>query len=80
VTQTWTVIDPPGLSSAYRGYPTVMGTGDKIDSKADEFKGKAKEAAGNASDDPDLKAEGKTDQSKGNLKGAKEKVKDAFKD
>jgi uncharacterized protein YjbJ (UPF0337 family) len=57
-----------------------MGTGDKIDSKTDEYKGKAKEAAGNASDDPNLKAEGKSDQTKGNLKGAKEKVKDAFKD
>ena len=56
-----------------------MGTGDKIDSKSDEFKGKAKEAVGNANDDPDLKAEGQADQTKGNLKGAKEKVKDAFK-
>jgi uncharacterized protein YjbJ (UPF0337 family) len=56
-----------------------MGTDDKIDAKADEFKGKAKEAAGRATDDPDLEAEGKGDQAKGDLKQAGEKVKDAFK-
>ena len=56
-----------------------MATGDKIDSKADEIKGKAKQGVGEATDDKDLKAEGKKDESKGNIKQAGEKVKDAFK-
>ncbi|MGZ8749924.1 MAG: CsbD family protein [Pseudonocardia sp.] len=41
--------------------------------------GEVKEAAGKATDDKDLEAEGKTDQAKGNLKQAGEKVKDVFK-
>lgn len=56
-----------------------MGLGDKIDAKSDEMKGKAKEGAGRATDDEQLVAEGKGDQTKGNVKGAKEKVKDAAK-
>jgi uncharacterized protein YjbJ (UPF0337 family) len=55
-----------------------MATGDKIDNKADELKGKAKETVG-LQDDDELKAEGKGDQVKGNVKQAGEKVKDAFK-
>jgi uncharacterized protein YjbJ (UPF0337 family) len=57
-----------------------MGTNDKIDNKTDELKGKVKEAVGDATDDRDLEAEGQADQTKGNLKQAGEKVKDAFKD
>ena len=38
-----------------------------------------KEATGQATNDPELEAEGKTDQAKGNLKQAGEKVKDVFK-
>ena len=56
-----------------------MGTDDKIDAKADELGGKFKEAAGRATDDPDLEAEGHGDQAKGNVKQAAEKVKDVFK-
>ena len=56
-----------------------MGADDKIDNKADQLKGKVKEAAGNAKDDDDLRAEGKKDQAKGDVKQAGEKVKDAFK-
>ena len=56
-----------------------MATGDKIDNKADELKGNAKETAGKVQDDDELKAEGKGDQLKGNVKQAGEKVKDAFK-
>ena len=41
--------------------------------------GKAKEAAGKATDDRDLEAEGKGDQAVSDLKQAGEKVKDAFK-
>jgi uncharacterized protein YjbJ (UPF0337 family) len=57
----------------------VMSTGDKIDNKAEELKGKAKEGVGRATDDPELEAEGKADQVKGNLKQAGEKIKDVFK-
>lgn len=56
-----------------------MATGDKIDNKTDKLKGKAKESVGEATDDKDLKAEGKGDQTKGDIKEAGEKVKDAFK-
>lgn len=57
-----------------------MGMGDKISNKAEELKGKAKEAAGKLTDDEELEAEGKVDQGKSNLKQAGEKVKDAVKD
>ena len=52
---------------------------DKMKNKAEELGGKGKEAVGDATDDRDLQAEGKADQTKGNLKQAGEKVKDAFK-
>lgn len=57
---------------------TRMATGDKIDNKADELEGKVKETVGELQDDDELKAEGKGDQVKGNVKQAGEKVKDAF--
>ncbi|WP_435768517.1 CsbD family protein [Nocardioides sp. SYSU DS0651] len=56
-----------------------MGTDDKMKNTAQEKLGEAKEAFGKASDDKDLEAEGKSDQTKGGLKQAGEKVKDAFK-
>jgi len=56
-----------------------MGLGDKIGNAAEKAGGKGKEAAGNATGDESLKAEGQADQTKGNLKQAGEKVKDAFK-
>ncbi|NKX51417.1 CsbD family protein, partial [Arthrobacter deserti] len=54
-----------------------MGLDDKIKNAAEKAGGKAKEAAGAASDDERLQAEGQTDQSKADLKNAGEKVKDA---
>lgn len=57
-----------------------MSTGDKMDNKAEELKGKVKEGAGSATGDQDLENEGKADQVKGNIKQAGEKVKDVFKD
>lgn len=57
-----------------------MSVNDKIDNKAEELKGKAKEATGKVTDDDQLTAEGKADQGKGQLKQAGEKVKDAVKD
>lgn len=56
-----------------------MGLDDKIGNAADKAGGKGKEATGEATGDEDLKAEGKGDQAKGDLKQAGEKVKDAFK-
>lgn len=56
-----------------------MGTDDKIDNKAEQLKGKVKEGAGRASDDPALEQQGRDDQTKSNIKQAGEKIKDAFK-
>jgi len=56
-----------------------MGLDDKIKNKAEEVGGKGKERTGDATGDRDLQAEGRSDQSKANLKQAGEKVKDAFK-
>ena len=52
---------------------------DKMKNKAEELTGQGKEAAGKATNDPDLQAEGKADQASGNVKQAGEKVKDIFK-
>ena len=52
---------------------------DKAKNKAQELGGKAKEAAGKVTGDRATENEGKGDQTKSNLKGAGEKVKDAFK-
>jgi uncharacterized protein YjbJ (UPF0337 family) len=51
---------------------------DKARNKAQEVAGKAKEAIGRATGDPDTEARGKGDQAKSNLKDAGEKIKDAF--
>jgi uncharacterized protein YjbJ (UPF0337 family) len=56
-----------------------MGAEDKVGNKIDETVGKAKEKAGDATNDPDLTREGEADQAKANLKQAAEKVKDAIK-
>lgn len=48
--------------------------------KADELKGRVKEAAGALIDDPKLKREGKTDQVVGKIKQKVEKVVDRVKD
>ncbi|MCE6995973.1 CsbD family protein [Saccharothrix sp. S26] len=55
-----------------------MGTDDKVSNKAEELKGKAKAAVGDATDNEQWQAEGRTEQAKGSLKQAGEKVKDAF--
>ncbi|NKX92855.1 CsbD family protein [Sanguibacter hominis ATCC BAA-789] len=57
-----------------------MGLDDKLKNAAQDLQGKGKEAAGKATDDERLEAEGKGDQVSANLKQAGEKVKDAFKD
>ena len=55
-----------------------MGLGDKMKNAAEDLKGKAKEATGKLNDDEQQEAEGKTDQSKADLKQAGENAKDAF--
>lgn len=55
-----------------------MGLDDKIKNAAQDVEGKVKEAAGKATDDHSLEAEGKGDQMGADLKQAGEKVKDAF--
>jgi uncharacterized protein YjbJ (UPF0337 family) len=52
---------------------------DKMKNKAEELSGRSKEAVGDATDNRDLQAEGKSEKVSGNLKQAGEKVKDAFK-
>jgi uncharacterized protein YjbJ (UPF0337 family) len=56
-----------------------MGLGDKIENMKDDLTGKGKEAAGKATDNERLEAEGRVDQSQADMKQAGEKVKDAFK-
>ncbi len=57
----------------------AMNFADKAKHKAEELKGKGKEAMGRATGDDELVVEGKTDQAKGRLKQAGEKIKDIFK-
>jgi uncharacterized protein YjbJ (UPF0337 family) len=56
-----------------------MATIDKAKNTAQQAKGKLKETVGKVSGDDRLRAEGKADQVKGNVKQAGEKLKDAFK-
>jgi uncharacterized protein YjbJ (UPF0337 family) len=56
-----------------------VSTTDKAKNTAEKAKGKAKEMVGGATDNDDLEAQGKADQTKGSLKQAGENVKDVFK-
>ena len=56
-----------------------MGLDDKMKNTAEDLGGKAKQGAGKATDDEELEAEGRADQTAADLKQAGEKVKDAFK-
>ncbi len=51
---------------------------DKARNKGEELKGEVKEHAGGAMGDDSMRREGERDQTKGNLKQAGEKIKDAF--
>lgn len=57
-----------------------MSDADKAKNKAQELKGRAQEGVGRATGDPEMEREGTANQTKGNLKQAGEKVKDAVKD
>ena len=72
--------DRPGrMAAGLGGYPGGMSADDKAANKVDELAGKAKEGLGRATDNRDLEADGKAEQTKSNLKQAGEKVKDALK-
>jgi uncharacterized protein YjbJ (UPF0337 family) len=62
------------------GRETVLGLGDKIQNTGEDAAGKVKEAAGKATGDRSLEAEGKGDHASANVKQAGEKAKDAVKD
>jgi uncharacterized protein YjbJ (UPF0337 family) len=53
-----------------------MGIGDKAKNKAEELAGKAKAAVGDATDNRDLEAEGRMEESKADVKQAGENLKD----
>ncbi|MES9506704.1 CsbD family protein [Streptomyces sp. NPDC000609] len=55
-----------------------MSIGKKIAHKAETVKGGAKKVVGRVTGSPRLRAEGRGDQVKGNVKQAGAKVKDAF--
>lgn len=57
-----------------------MGIGDKISNKVEEMTGKAKAGAGDATDNPRLEAEGRTEESGAQAKQAGENIKDALRD
>jgi len=54
-----------------------MGTDDKMRNQGQVWKGRAKETAGKLTDNERLERQGRTDQAKGQAKGAMEKLKDA---
>ena len=70
---------PSGVALTSAGTRADMSNEDKVSNKIEELAGKGKETAGKATDNPDLEAEGKGDQTKSNVKQAGEKVKDVFK-
>ncbi len=55
-----------------------MGADDRAKNALENAEGKVKEAAGRATDDDKLVAEGKVDQAKAKVKDAAEDVKDTF--
>ncbi|GGY89840.1 UPF0337 protein [Streptomyces nitrosporeus] len=56
----------------------TMSADEKTRAKTEQAKGKLKEAAGRATGNERLVAEGQVDQSQGDARQAKEKTKDAF--
>ncbi|MBZ4322598.1 CsbD family protein [Streptomyces huiliensis] len=57
-----------------------MSAQEKAKAMAEKTKGKIKEGAGRTVGNESKEAEGRADQAKGDLRGAKEKAKDAFRD
>ncbi|SHH48651.1 Uncharacterized conserved protein YjbJ, UPF0337 family [Jatrophihabitans endophyticus] len=65
--------------TGYHAKERLVSATDKIKNAIEDVEGKAKEALGRATGDRSTENEGKTDQSKADLKNAGENVKDAFK-
>lgn len=59
---------------------TMNDAADKMKHQGEELGGKAKEAAGKLTNNDELEAEGRLDQTKANLKQAGDDVKDALTD
>jgi uncharacterized protein YjbJ (UPF0337 family) len=59
-----------------RNREVLMGFADKAKDKAEELTGKAKANVGDATDNPDLEAEGRMQEAKADVKQAGENVKD----
>ena len=57
---------------------SIMGAENKAANKVTEIRGKIKKKTGQVTNDEGLEAEGRAEESKGDLKQAGEKVKDAF--
>ncbi|MFE9172255.1 CsbD family protein [Streptomyces kebangsaanensis] len=57
-----------------------MAGDEKAKAKKEQMKGKAKETVGRAVGNESMTAEGQAEKSKGDLRQAKEKAKDTFKD
>jgi uncharacterized protein YjbJ (UPF0337 family) len=55
-----------------------MGLDDKADNAADRMAGRGKEVVGAATDDEELRAEGRGQQTEADMKDAGEKAKDAM--
>jgi uncharacterized protein YjbJ (UPF0337 family) len=58
----------------------VVGLDDKVRNKTEELSGRAKEKAGELTDDERLEAEGRDEQTEARLKQAGEHVKDTARD
>ena len=56
-----------------------MSAEDKVKNTAETAKGRAKEGVGTATGNESLRAEGRADRARGDLKQAFEKIKDVFK-
>ncbi|WP_411082077.1 CsbD family protein [Streptomyces sp. cmx-18-6] len=56
-----------------------MAADEKAQATGEQAKGKVKKVVGGAVGNESLRAEGRGEESKGDLRAAKEKVKDAFK-
>jgi uncharacterized protein YjbJ (UPF0337 family) len=57
-----------------------MSTDDRINNKAEDLGGKAKQAAGNLTGDDELAQQGRNDRAKAGVKEAVNDVKDAVRD
>jgi uncharacterized protein YjbJ (UPF0337 family) len=69
----------PTFHERIRGYPSPRNLDREegtVEGHMDEYKGRAKEAAGDLTDNEELQREGKADQASGKLKQAFEDIKD----